>query len=929
VERPVHSEGLATPPSSNGLRARLLGVAACAAALLVCEVLVFRYLFKYGVSNIWYADGASQHLPALMYVREWMTAILSGHGSGFGAWSWRLGFGADTMTTLSYYIADPFALLAVLFPAHALELVYEGLFFLRILCAGLAGFVYLRTVKATRFAAIAGACAYVFASYLMQVGLKHPYFVNPMVWFPLVLAGTELVLARRRWYLLVAALLMAAVCNYYFFYQIGIVAVLYAVARWLEVTERGQRLRRLARDGLPVAGWYALGTLAAAFSLVPVALAVQASSRITAHTAIPVLFTASEYLREVLALASPVAGNNESLLMGGFAMAGLLAAGLVFLRRGNLALKIMLSAFALFALSPLFGALFNGSSSASYRFYFMAGLFVAAAFAALLSDPQPPARRELTWLAAGLAAYGAVYLYAARNVSYPLWLVLTPLAIGAATLGLFALERCLLARPAPTWRTRTPVLRGAVFVLMLAGIAAAATASYSSRYDPILTTYLRSGTAVQLYEDDPGSLVRTLPSTGLQRTDKQQGVLLSDLDVSSSNDPLAQGYSGLDFYYSIMNGGVHEYLMDLLDRTSRFSYDFEGLDDRAVLDTLNGVRYYIAPAGGEVYVPYGFVRDSTLGTETVYENRFTLPVGYVYHSVISSGTFAAMPPLDRQQSLLQGVVLGDEQAASLPRIVPASETREVTYTLTPEAGLRWNEVTRRVTIRRQGAGADLTFAAVPGAELYVQLSGVTFSNLQRGSIDSRLMVVVSATGPRKAHRFLPASSAYSWGDDALLVNLGYLAHGTTHARISFLDRKAMRYASLKVLAVPMTGYATRVDRLAAEGMRDVRVGTDSLSGTVTSRGDGLLFLSIPYSPGWSATVDGRPAQIMHANVGFSGIAVTSGSHHVELRYATPGLRTGIAISLMALLLALGLAVVTERRITASRRLPRDEAAEKH
>ena len=902
-----------TPKATRG---RVAGILGCAAAVVVCEALVFRYLFQYGVSNIWYADGASQHFPALLYFHEWVTALLSGHGGAFGMWSWRLGFGADTMTTLSYYLADPFAWISLLFPAHLLEYVYQGLFFLRVLCAGLAAFLYLRTMKATRFAAVAGSLVYVFATFLMQVGLKHPYFVDAMVWFPLILLGTEMVLVRRRWYLLAGALAIAAASNFYFFYQIGLVAIIYAVARWFEITPRGKRLRSLVSDGLRVAGWYALGTLLAAIVLAPVALAVLASSRGAATDVARILFPLKTYGAEIVALVSPIAGNNEALLMGGFAIFGVMAAAVVFMRRGNFALKVMLAAFVVFAAAPVFADLLNAGSSASYRFYFMAGLFLAAAVASVLSDPKPLSRRELTSLAIGLFAFSAVYLYAARHAPYPLWLVSAPVVIGVLSLGLLFAEQRLCSGAGAQHGERSwwnPWLRVGIVVLIAVGIAAGAEVSYSKRYDPILSTYVLSGTAFAMYHDDPGSLVGTLPVEDGQRIDKQQGVLLSDLEVSQNNDPLAQDYAGLDFYFSLMNNGVHEYLKGLADRSQRFAYDFEGLDDRAALDTLAGVRYYVAPSGGEAYVPYGFTRSSTLGTATVYENSHALPVGYVYHSVVASATYGAMSPLDKQQALLQGVVLADGQAPRLLRIAPAPEAVEVTYTLTPGSGMTWDQTARRISVSKQGTGADLQFAPVPDAELYVEMTGVRFPG------DDRLLVAVEAGGPRKVHRFLPASSAYNWGDDRLVVNLGYLASGTSHARISFLDRRVVRYSSLKVFAMPMARYADHVNALAAEGMRGVTVGADALSGTVTSHGDGVLFLSVPYDAGWSAAVDGIAAPIMKANVGFSGIAVGDGTHRVEMRYATPGLRVGILVSVLALLLTIALAILTERRLAAHRR----------
>jgi hypothetical protein len=53
------------------------------------------------------------------------------------------------------------------------------------------------------------------------------------------------------------------------------------------------------------------------------------------------------------------------------------------------------------------------------------------------------------------------------------------------------------------------------------------------------------------------------------------------------------------------------------------------------------------------------------------------------------------------------------------------------------------------------------------------------------------------------------------------------------------------------------------------------------------------------SPGWTATVDGRDAEILIADGLFRAVPVGPGSHRVVFRYRTPGLRAGAAISLAA------------------------------
>lgn len=60
--------------------------------------------------------------------------------------------------------------------------------------------------------------------------------------------------------------------------------------------------------------------------------------------------------------------------------------------------------------------------------------------------------------------------------------------------------------------------------------------------------------------------------------------------------------------------------------------------------------------------------------------------------------------------------------------------------------------------------------------------------------------------------------------------------------------------------------------------------------------ENLVFYSIPYDEGWSATVDGEPAQIEKVNVGFMAVRVPEGEHTIRFDYNTPGLSTGIWVT---------------------------------
>jgi hypothetical protein len=80
----------------------------------------------------------------------------------------------------------------------------------------------------------------------------------------------------------------------------------------------------------------------------------------------------------------------------------------------------------------------------------------------------------------------------------------------------------------------------------------------------------------------------------------------------------------------------------------------------------------------------------------------------------------------------------------------------------------------------------------------------------------------------------------------------------------------------------------------------------------------LLVLNDMFAGGWSATVDGRPAEIFPANYLARGIQVPAGAHTVAFRYRTPLLREGWLVFWAGGLL---LALWWVRRRRAAQRLP--------
>ncbi len=60
--------------------------------------------------------------------------------------------------------------------------------------------------------------------------------------------------------------------------------------------------------------------------------------------------------------------------------------------------------------------------------------------------------------------------------------------------------------------------------------------------------------------------------------------------------------------------------------------------------------------------------------------------------------------------------------------------------------------------------------------------------------------------------------------------------------------------------------------------------------------ENLVFYSVPYDEGWTATVNGEPVRIEQVNIGFMAVRAPAGNNTIRFEYRTPGLTTGLLIT---------------------------------
>jgi uncharacterized membrane protein YfhO len=76
---------------------------------------------------------------------------------------------------------------------------------------------------------------------------------------------------------------------------------------------------------------------------------------------------------------------------------------------------------------------------------------------------------------------------------------------------------------------------------------------------------------------------------------------------------------------------------------------------------------------------------------------------------------------------------------------------------------------------------------------------------------------------------------------------------------------------------------------------------------------GYLVLADTWYPGWRATVDGEPAELLRANYAFRAVRLEAGEHTVEMVYRPTSVLVGGALSLAATaVIVIGLVLAHKR-----------------
>lgn len=914
------------------------------ALFFVCVFSPFRL---YGRTLFRSVDGLTQYLPELTYSRSWAGDVLDNLRQGrfeIPFWSLNIGLGQRIFGNVVTF--KPLNFLYCLFPRNSVELYLVVRMALGLYLSGLSflAFGWRRTKDTAHL--ILGCMIYVFSGFIPFTVTRHWLFMEMTFASPLMLVGVDQIFDGKWSWLIIITVFVIAMSYFYTLFLITLPAVVYALFHYFEL-DRDERARRggLGRIFLRHVVQYLLGVCLAMVSLLPIALVTLDSCRIATQEKMNLLFWELRiYLKyiESIVAAKAISYGGSFLALPSIALAGVM--GVFFYRRKkDRLLSGQIVFYTLVFLIPALTMLFSAFMGKTMRWFYAYTFWIALATACILPELQRDDGKGILFCLKAFCVYALACLGACvwMGDAVPISLVLA--FVGISVFCLF----CLTDREGRHRRARVVAL----FVVLLVELTAKSYERFSPQYENVISTFFIGGQMLDKAKDDAVEALKLADDDGVYRVDS---VVESSHERSLlANYGVRNGVNGVSSYYNLNSGRLVSWSLGLGNSHQGSPFEITDLAQRTALNALTGVKYAVALEDAKGRVPYGYEevksRDKKLtdGTETkayLYRNQYPLPMAYTYDHCIDVETYEQLPPNRKEQAMLQGVVLEDDLSlphaelkfddmvlldtdaviAKLERIAADDENLEI--------------VDGALQVKKANYTASIAVEPVEG-EVYLQFTGVDFRSVnyapeeverRLANGESRLRVMASK---RDARQWEPDATAvlsvscgsandevdlrdpsnqYYFGKRDVVLNLGTV---TTEKKlkIKFSKPGSYRFDSVALICQPMDSYGEKIAPLQANGARSIQVDGNRLTLQFECDGDALACLSIPYASGWTARVDGEPAQIVPANVAFMGVKLSKGAHTVEFSYMPKGLKLGVAISLVTLVALIGVGVAQALR----------------
>ena len=782
--------------------------------LVLVVIFAQRGIFPFGEECFLRTDMYHQYAPFFSEFQYKLT-----HGGSL-LYSWDIGMGVNFSALYAYYLASPMNWLVALCPRQFLIEFMTVLIVIKTGLSGLSFTWYLRKHTGTReFGSCFFGIFYALSGYMAAYSWNIMW-LDCILLFPVILFGLERLVKEKKGMVYCIALGLSILSNYYISIMICIFMVIYAaVLVILYPPKKG-------KEFAATAGRFTLYSLLAgglaAVVLLPEIYALQA----TASGNFDFPKTVSSYFsifdmiaRHMGNVQTEIGLDHWPNIYCGVAVLMLL---LLYLGNKNIKIKekavyfsLLLFFYASFSVNVLnfiwHGFHYPNSLPCRQSFIYIA-LVLVMCYKAYLELKNTPWKHIVMafWGAAAFVILAEKLVDNEEQFHFAVFY--------AAILFLALYTGCIYLYHSRKW-CRDGVL---LAVLGLVFCESAVNMAVTSIPTTSRTAYVKDNEDTMLLADSIRSSVFYRIEKGESRT---------------KNDGAWMNFPSASLFSSVASAAMSDFFKSVGCESSTNAYSVKG--STPFIDALFATRYGIYPD----QQPADGLKEQIgrQGSMWFYENKYTLPVGFV------------MP-----QDMETNWVLDSGNPANVQNDL--SSVLGVSNLLVPAEGV--------------SEGKKLTFTADASGDYYVYVT------------NKKVEEVSAEIGER--------SLSFDNVDRGYFLELGYLPKGQEVIFQSKTDgNPAMQAEIWRFDPEAME----EIYQCLSKSPLELSSWTDTgLAGSINTPEGGTMFTSIPYDKGWKIWVDGTAVSGRPVFDAFLGVDLEPGEHKIRLSYEPQGLKTGAVIT---------------------------------
>ena len=782
--------------------------------LVLVVIFAQRGIFPFGEECFLRTDMYHQYAPFFSEFQYKLT-----HGGSL-LYSWDIGMGVNFSALYAYYLASPMNWLVALCPR---QFLIEFMTVLIVIKTGLSGLFftwYLRKHTGTReFGSCFFGIFYALSGYMAAYSWNIMW-LDCILLFPVILFGLERLVKEKKGMVYCIALGLSILSNYYISIMICIFMVIYAaVLVILYPPKKGKEFAATAGRFM----LYSLlaGGLAAVVLLPEIyALQATASGNFDFPKTVSSYFSIFDMIaRHIGNVQTEIGLDHWPNIYCGVAVLMLL---LLYLGNKNIKIKekavyfsLLLFFYASFSVNVLnfiwHGFHYPNSLPCRQSFIYIA-LVLVMCYKAYLELKNTPWKHIVMafWGAAAFVILAEKLVDNEEQFHFAVFY--------AAILFLALYTGCIYLYHSRKW-CRDGVL---LAVLGLVFCESAVNMAVTSIPTTSRTAYVKDNEDTMLLADSIRSSVFYRIEKGESRT---------------KNDGAWMNFPSASLFSSVASAAMSDFFKSVGCESSTNAYSVKG--STPFIDALFATRYGIYPD----QQPADGLKEQIgrQGSMWFYENKYTLPVGFV------------MP-----QDMETNWVLDSGNPANVQNDL--SSVLGVSNLLVPAEGV--------------SEGKKFTFTADASGDYYVYVT------------NKKVEEVSAEIGER--------SLSFDNVDRGYFLELGYLPKGQEVILQSKTDgNPAMQAEIWRFDPEAME----EIYQCLSKSPLELSSWTDTgLAGSINTPEGGTMFTSIPYDKGWKIWVDGTAVSGRPVFDAFLGVDLEPGEHKIRLSYEPQGLKTGAVIT---------------------------------